>query len=713
MSLRSLLGRGQPNGSTQSLSALDEPNLIADAMEGAALIMNDDVDGAETRLSRMNSPFHKMGQGVVVFLRATLGFEPEIMRQASEKLSEAESSAYEHHKHALKRGSTYGSIIYPAGTEFALCQAQAQLLGAVLAVLNESLPESIKGFYKMRKAYVTLDSILSSETAYVHSSSTNNPADTHRRSLKSLPAVSGKVHIAGNSRPGTELPSQQPSTEASSEAVSRNNSDDEDEFFEADEDHEGASTPQEYIGNLTENEPSDSKPDSTRSAIYQLERKFTSVTLTDGPEKELFSEHPTDGFIHAGSNLCFGILSLIISMIPPAFSMLLKIVGFHGDKERGIQMLWQSTKFNNVYAAIGGLVLFGYYHGIMGFCDIQPPSGPGSYPKEQLSILLVAMRERFPKSALWRLEEARMMANEKRLEEAVEFMDKSEPSAMEQIDALAWFERCLYLMYLHRYEETSKAFQELCTKNNWSHGLYLYIAASAHVELYRKYKKSEPDEAARQAKIATDLFHRVPQKAGRKRFLARQLPFDTFTMRKISKWDARARDRKIPFIDAIGVSPIEEIIYFWNGYKRMGPQQLQMTLANLGWPDQNAYHGWSEEIDEHSIQTLLKAITIRHMGDFQEGRRLLSEEIMGHDRALFKGHLKDSWTAPCARYEFAASLWVEMQKNGEEDALKLQEISGHLEEVSRWESYDLDARMGIRITTAKDTLKQLDVRPTI
>ncbi|KAL8875284.1 MAG: hypothetical protein Q9198_006330 [Flavoplaca austrocitrina] len=45
--------------------------------------MNDDLQAAEDGLANGTSSFHKMGKGMVAFLRATLGFEPEIMREGA------------------------------------------------------------------------------------------------------------------------------------------------------------------------------------------------------------------------------------------------------------------------------------------------------------------------------------------------------------------------------------------------------------------------------------------------------------------------------------------------------------------------------------------------------------------------------------------------------------------------------------------------------
>lgn len=451
-------------------------------------------------------------------------------------------------------------------------------------------------------------------------------------------------------------------------------------------------------------------------------------TVKSGPDPALYGDHPLDVFITSGTHFCFGILLLLISLVPPAFATLLKIVGFQGDRERGIQMLWQSTKYaQNIHGAMAGIVLFGYYNALLGSCDIVAKSGPGSFPETRCRALLKVMREKYPNSHLWLLEEARMLAGDRKLEESVAFMERMTESPLQQLEALQWFERSLNLMYMHEFERTSQAFQKCATLNNWSHGLYFYICACAHVEAYRRARSMSPPnttEAATQKKKAMALFEKVHPNLGRKKFMARQLPFDVFVSRKMQKWEARAKAWNCEFIDAIGVSPIEELIYFWNGYKRMSPKHLEQSLANLTWSESatNAKY-WAQEdpFDEKAILAVLRATTLRSLGRTEEAKGILTKEVISHDRLVFRGGLKDSWTAPCARYEMAACLWAEVATQLDavdtvegasatvEAKEKLEECGKWLAEVSAWEAYDLDARIGLKVTTAKGTMKRYGV----
>ena len=173
--------------------------------------------------------------------------------------------------------------------------------------------------------------------------------------------------------------------------------------------------------------------------------------------------------------------------------------------------------------------------------------------------------------------------------------------------------------------------------------------------------------------------------------MARQLPFDTFVGRKIQKWEQRAKDWKVDFIDAIGVSPIEEMTYFWNGFKRMRPEHLETSLEKLAWSTSDANPHWKKEtLDEQAVLAVLQATVLRNLGRTKEAREVLQKHILSHEWAEFKGGLKDNWTCPVAPYEMAVSYWNDYCETAEQTDLK--ESSKWLDKVAAWESYDLDAR---------------------
>ncbi|PLN81507.1 mitochondrial outer membrane protein iml2 [Aspergillus taichungensis] len=674
------------NDSTQSLDSLAELRDLDDAMKAATLILNDDVDGAESGLSEGISSFHHLGRGVVAFIRATLGFEQEIMRQASERLNTAENTAYsdqqkaQHNSHAP---NSYHSQMYTPGTEFALVQAMAQLMSAVVGVLNESLTESIKGFYKLRKAYIALDAILKMEQKFIQEKRSADP----KRSVPS---------------PGPTKPD--PKAAASETA--------------------------RISQQLSEMNVSDSDVSTDSSSRAQ------SDMLSHDPDSDIFHNR-IDVFVHSGANFCFGILLLLISMVPPAFSKLLSIIGFHGDKERGLRMLWQASKFHNLIGAISAFAILGYYNGFVRYCDIMPDAGEDGdvqgYPQERLEALLGVMRKRFPNSQLWVLEESRMKGANKDLDTALELLCGKDRSPLKQVEALRVFERSLNAMYLHKYELCAESFIECVDLNSWSRSLYYYIAGASHLTLYRGALGTDPTQASKHAEKATEYFRIAPTLAGKKKFMARQLPFDVFVARKVAKWEARAKEWKVPLVEAVGVDPVEEMIFFWNGHSRMTTEQLEESLEKLAWSENPANKTWSKEgVEEKAILQLLRAAVFRSMRKHDQAREILKTDVLHHEKATFNGHLKDNWILPVANFEMAANCWMERPaytpNHGAPDAhdpvpepspkpadpaaaaqleeQKVRECKEYLEKAARWESYELDARIGLKVTAAMEAVNK-------
>ncbi|KAF7506716.1 hypothetical protein GJ744_011440 [Endocarpon pusillum] len=778
------------SASTQSLDALVEAQNLEAAMRAVTLIMNDDVEGAERGLAQGNSSYHKLGMGVIVFLRATLGFEQDVIKEASERLAEAESSATLDLYKAQRSERYNAGGLYAPGSEFALCNALAQITSAVVAVLNESLTDAIRAFYKLRKAYITLNGLVEEEDRVMkargfgsHSTSKHPSSESLKSSgvpptvSKALPgsfdinsrSTRSRAHPLSRSRTSDNMSQGKPQNQNTDD-------DDDDEFYDADDVHKENPT-KTYTGHLdiglpkvssklnnmslsegegghdTDSNHSEDLPPATKVSRIDLRR------FSHDPDSHIFT-NSVDVFVHSGVNLCFGLLLLFISAIPPAFSKLLYIIGFRGDRERGIKMLWQASKFHNINGALAGLALLGWYNGLVGFCDIVPDANPDDpedvegYPAARLEALLADMRSRYPNSLMWRIEEARMASAHRDLDSAIRLLSHTGKSSLRQVEALNMFEKSLTALNCHRYQLCSDSFIACVELNSWSRALYYYIAGSAHLAMYRDFRSSgKRDEAAKQAILAEKYFKLAPTHTGKRKIMARQLPFDVFVARKVTKWTARAEAWNCDFVDAVGVSPSEEMVFFWNGYKRMSAAQLEHSLRNLAWsddPEQNM--NWKrEELDEHAILAVLRASIYRHLRKHDEAKALLQKEVLCHDKMLFKGQNRDDWTAPTAHYEMGVNLWMQRSqylreygagmtdpstdratlaqhsstdlapgqaRNAKElldidiqkDARLVSECREYIEKASKWERYDLDARVGLKITTAGDALRKWEAQ---
>jgi hypothetical protein len=334
-------------------------------------------------------------------------------------------------------------------------------MSAVVGVLNESLTESIKAFYRLRKAYIALDAILKMEEKFME---LRDPSREILPRSSDLPKA-GAIESDSPSQSSGQGPSVAQAIPTDEKGLAGS------------------------LSGLNVNEPA--------SDVSGTSTPDGSNIITHDPDSDIF-KNEIDVFVHSGANFCFGILLLLISMVPPAFSKLLSIIGFHGDKQRGLRMLWQASKFHNLIGGVAALALLGYYNGFVRYCDIMPDPTPGEgdvegYPQERLAALLAEMRFRFPNSRLWLLEESRMKGANKDLDGALELLCSNNRSPLKQVEALCVFEKSLNALFLHRYDVCSDAFIEVRFPIIFLIRLYFFVTCALWTETeFRSVSTSTP-----------------------------------------------------------------------------------------------------------------------------------------------------------------------------------------------------------------------------
>ena len=155
-------------------------------------------------------------------MQVVMGWEQGARKEATDKLSEAETIALQEQRKSQKDPKAWRSKIYEPGAEYALCYAQSQIMSAVVAVLSESLTESLKGFYRVRKAYLALEEIAKKDSASL---------EADEKALKQWDDEHDDEHANGISN--------------------EDDDNDEDEFYDADDKQDGTTTTKAYLGHLS------------------------------------------------------------------------------------------------------------------------------------------------------------------------------------------------------------------------------------------------------------------------------------------------------------------------------------------------------------------------------------------------------------------------------------------------------------------------------
>ncbi|PSK40624.1 hypothetical protein C7M61_000272 [Candidozyma pseudohaemuli] len=636
-----------------------------------------------------------------------------------------------------------------------------------------SLPEDVKlmrdmeQIYKMRKARIEGTGVSSQVDLFAQLSS---PSLSSKSSLPSFQDTG-----AQSSRPGTMSPpvaANAAFTRKNNESLSEEEAADNDEFSDAGDsfavsnptmneypgNRESLTPPTTQFGSISINEGA--KGSSAGSIV-------TGESSTGGSNAHLYVS-TIDEFIHSGVQLCFGILQVVLSLIPPAIGKVLSIVGFKGDRETGLRMLWRTAiTARNIHGELALLCLLVFYDGPIQFIDVgfQLPghedsnisdvlliSERSSISDEELTLIirnpnlytkqiLAKARHLFPHNALWLLQEGRMLAAQNNIHKAIDLMqsftDDSETKInMEQVEALLTFDRAMLYAFVHNYENAARDFLRLLEINSWSLAVYLFFAGSCYLEQWRmiqvgevKYDtpKETEDKLAYFAKKADHYLklaptyvpghgHNATRKKGGIGGSNKQMPFDKFVLRKTKCIEETQRKNpNLTYIECVGTSLIHELVYFWNGYNRMTFEDLQILNRMLKF-SAGEHAKITETFDEKMTRNFFESITLRQLGDVKTGLAQLDTEVISkyvvQDSAnapfKFTKMTYSPYLYPTALYEKAMFVWL--LKSGDDPLRAINESVSWLrkaETTSDIGDYELSNRTSMRIKAASERLELL------
>lgn len=181
----------------------------------------------------------------------------------------------------------------------------------------------------------------------------------------------------------------------------------------------------------------------------------------------------------------------------------------------------------------------------------------------------------------------------------------------------------------------------MCETNNWSHGLYTYVAGICYAELaHRNPKHPEYKEKASQ------LLENVPnllQK--RKSFGGKRIPFEQFVERKLNRF--RTLAGLGPIINGIQGPVTEEITYLLcNGQKRMRQPELEDSWKSLELWSSSSCQG-----EELVAMELMKSVVNRNEGKLDVAKERIETKVIAEaiNRRVQLG--SNDWVAGFAYYE--------------------------------------------------------------
>ncbi|KAG1731945.1 outer membrane protein Iml2/Tetratricopeptide repeat protein 39 [Suillus lakei] len=575
-------------------SNLSAEDLLRSATQGFDHLFANDIDAAQKAFQSEDTPFHLLGLGVVAFLQAALGMEMGLMDEATRCLAASEAGAK---KQARAAKSLPSNHRFEAGMEWEVMHADAVVLLGLTHALGESYRGYLQCFLRFHSAHSKFNKLFTRMVS--------NPTQLQRQPL---------CHRARGSDGSlrSSVIQSKPTAAPKSGFFSR--------WF---------------------------APSSSVAA---------PGTITNPPSG------PVEELVLSGTAFGYGLFNLVLSLLPAKIRNVVGFFGFNHDRMLALQALAVSAAGSDMHSVFAGLVLMTYHGVVLLLSGYQADE---AHIIKQYKAIVSRVDGRYPDGSLWILNKAKIQRMTHDTEGAIETLrDGLKPErkkSFPQADTLLRFELAWTFLAHRRYEETAKQFLEITNLNSWfsvllspyshrSHATYYFIAAGCYFSL-KDYDRAQ------------ELLDKIPGQLDKRKLSGRDMPTEAFIKKKRSsssesfltfnqphiaivafykRKQARLGGDEKRFVEAIRISPAEEIAIFWNTHARiessvaiahiqewssLTPAITDIESKYLKTPVTTTANDDLDTVDELAIRSLLLGIVHRTLAEYAAARAFLLDAI--------------------------------------------------------------------------------------
>ncbi|KAF4608318.1 hypothetical protein EYR40_000662 [Pleurotus pulmonarius] len=437
------------------------------------------------------------------------------------------------------------------------------------------------------------------------------------------------------------------------------------------------------------------------------------------PGASLPLDGPVEELIVSGTAFGYGLFNLVFSLLPKKVQSVVGFFGFKHDRKLALQALAVAAAKSDVHSVFAGLVLMTYYGVVLLMSGYQADE---AHIVKQYRAIVDKIESKYPTGALWILNRAKILRMTHDPQAAIHVLQEGLGPDREfsfvQADTLLVFELAWTLLSQRRYQEAADMFIKLTELNSWSRATYYFIAAGCYVSLGNRTK-------------AQSLFDAIPDLVNQRKINGKDLPTEVLIKKKLEFYKAKQVRRGGPvesFVDAIAISPAEELGIFWNNHARIENDIAHAHIlewASLSPPVSiDSPHikpnvevkGTAVDLDtpdELALRSLLLGVTHRTVQEFKSAREFL---VDAHGRR--NEMTISTWIPGVAMFELAVLDLKELEAREkvdiEEDPTTLRSAWGTALDnaiVKLDQAYalaptnvDLSSRLDTRIAMLRDEI---------